>query len=157
MAYTMRLDLGDMTQVYNVSFPVGPKMPNVRDDVMLVQTLMKMANYDRLSPHGPVERSANITVDGYFGPQTQRMIKAFEIYWRSMRKLIIADGIVEPAPKDGYTRSGMLYKILHLNRAAFVAAKWKHESLPFNDDTHPILRGTLQKGAVKPAPTPRPF
>jgi peptidoglycan hydrolase-like protein with peptidoglycan-binding domain len=151
MAHTMQTDLTDMHQVYNVSFPVGVKMPNVRDDVMLVQTLMKLANFTRSTPAmGPVERSAWITVDGYFGPQTQRMIKAFEDEQRMNRRLFIADGIVEPAPRDGFTRSGVLYKIIHLNRSALNAGGWAHPFLPFDESTHPLLRQSLLKGAVKP-------
>lgn len=156
MAYTMQLDLGAMTQVYNVNFPVGPKMANIRDDVILVQTLMKIANFDRMSPHGPAEHSSKITVDGYYGPQTERMIKAFEVYWRGFHMKLVCDGIVERAPPDGFTREGMLYKIIHMNRAAFRADEWRQKDLPFNVDTHPGLRPSLQKAAIRPAPPPRP-
>ncbi len=156
MAYTMVTDLTGMHQVYNVSFPVGTKMPNVRDDVMLVQTLMKLARFSRATPAlGPVERSADITVDGYFGPQTKRMIVAFEDDQRINRRLFVADGIVEPAPKDGFTKSGLLYKIIHMNRAALRASGWVHGSLPFHEDTHPLLRQALLKGAVRPPRPPR--
>ena len=56
MAFTMPIGLTDMPTVYNVRFPVGPNMPNQRDDVMLVQALMKLANFARFSPgFGPVE------------------------------------------------------------------------------------------------------
>lgn len=149
--------LGDMTQVYNVNFPVGHKMPNVRDDVMLVQTLMKMANYVRFSPHGPVERSSKIAIDGFYGPQTERLIKAFEVHWRSKMRFIVSDGIVESAPRDGFTKTGILYKIIHMNRAAFEQADWRHKNLPFDSETHPTLRPILAKGAVAPPRPPRPF
>ncbi len=153
----MQTTLTGMHQVYNVSFPVGTKMPNARDDVMLVQTLMKLANYTRFTPAlGPVERSDNITVDGYFGPQTQRMIKAFEQELRLRHKLFVADGIVELATKDGFTKSDVLYKIIHLNRAVLNASGWAHQSLPFSGTTHPLLRQSLVKGAEKPHPYPHP-
>ena len=45
MAFTMQISLVGMTQVYNVNFPVGPRMPNARDDVLLVQTLIKHAHF----------------------------------------------------------------------------------------------------------------
>ena len=155
MAYTMQTDLTGMHQVYNVSFPVGPRMPNARDDVLLVQTLLKLANFVRFTPAlGPVERSAEIAVDGYFGPQTKRMIVAFEDDQKLHRRFFVADGIVEPSPKDGYTRSGVLYKIILMNRSALDASGWRHEYLPFHETTHPILRQSLQKGAVKPPPSP---
>ncbi|WP_284310666.1 peptidoglycan-binding domain-containing protein [Labrys miyagiensis] len=158
MAYTMKINLTGMQQVYNVSYPVGLGMPNNRDDVLLVQTLMKLANFTRFTPAlGPVENSASIKIDGYFGPQTKRMIKAFEDYYIGLGKLMVSDGIVESAPRDGYTHSGVLYKIIHLNRA--VQEQRSDASLkflPFSSDTHPILRASLIKNAEKPEP-PRPF
>ncbi len=154
MAYTMTIDL-DMHQVYNVSFAVGAGKPNVRDDVMLVQTLMKLAKFTRNNPGmGPVEGSSSITVDGIFGPQTQRMIKAFEDEQRVSGKLLIADGFVESAPKDGFTKAGVQYKIIHLNRAAIRGSGWEHEWLPFSQGTKPLLRQSLQKGAKRPPPSP---
>jgi len=155
MAYTMQINLIGMPQIYNVSFPVGPKMANVRDDVMLVQTLMKLANFTRATPAlGPVESSRDIKVDGYFGPQTQRMIVAFEADQKFHRRLFIADGTVEPSPRDGYTKSGVLYKIILMNRAEMGASGGRHPFLPFHPETHPLLRQSLQKGAERPPPTP---
>lgn len=40
MAFTMPIDLTGMPTIYNVRFPVGPGMPNQRDDVLLVQALL---------------------------------------------------------------------------------------------------------------------
>jgi len=155
MAYTMHINLIGMPQIYNVSFPVGPKMANARDDVLLVQTLMKLANFTRSTPSwGPVERSRDIKVDGYFGPQTQRMIVAFEADQKLHRRLFIADGIVEPSPKDGYAKSGVLYKIVLMNRAEMNESRGLHPFLPFHSDTHPLLRQSLQKGADRPPPSP---
>ena len=58
MARTVKMDFDDLPTIYNLNFPVGPNMPNVFDDVLLLQTLMKMANFVRVSPgFGPVESS----------------------------------------------------------------------------------------------------
>lgn len=155
MAFTMPIDFADMPTVYNVRFPVGPNMPNQRDDVLLVQTLMKLANFTRFSPAlGPVESSRNIAVDGIFGPQTKRMIAAFEANRKSERLFIIADGVVETSSKDGFTGRGILFKIIHMNRSAKNNGEFRHADLPFSSETHPILRGALQPGAVQP-PRPR--
>ena len=35
MAQTMTLPMADLPTIYNISFPVGQNMPNVRDDVLL--------------------------------------------------------------------------------------------------------------------------
>ena len=152
MAFTMPTDLDGLPTIYNVRFPVGPNMPNVRDDVMLVQTLIKLANFTRFTPAlGPVEASRDIAVDGIFGPQTKRMITAFEADRRSAGLLLIAE-----SPETGFTGGGVLYKIVHLNRSAKNAAgEFRYANLPFDPATPPILRGALQPGAVPP-PRPSP-
>jgi peptidoglycan hydrolase-like protein with peptidoglycan-binding domain len=152
MAYTMKLGFEDLPIIYNIHLPVGSRMPNQRDDVLLVQTLMKLANFVRSTPAlGPVEASRDITIDGYFGQQTERMIKAFEADQKSAGKLFVADGVFEPSSKDGYTGKGILYKVVHLNRKAKVSSGWKFDALPFDPETHAILRGSLARGATRPS------
>ena len=146
MAQIMNLGMEDLPTIYNISYPVGPNMPNVRDDVLLIQTLMKLANFTRNHPgHGPVEASSKITIDGYFGPQTKRMTEAFETMVKESHLLIIADGVFEPSSDDGYTGKGIIYKIIHLNRFAKQRSPFgnAYNQLPENPDTHPILRGSL--------------
>jgi hypothetical protein len=146
MAQIMNLGMSDLPTIYNISYPVGPNMPNVRDDVMLVQTLMKIARFIRSAGgSGPVESSTQIKVDGYFGKQTKRMIEAFEVMIREKNLLIISDGVFEPSSDDGYTGKGIIYKIIHLNRFAKQASPFgnAYNQLPENPDTHPILRGSL--------------
>jgi len=150
----MNLGMSDLPTIYNISYPVGPKMPNVRDDVLLIQTLMKMANFIRyVGGMGPVEASSKITVDGYFGPQTKRMIEAFETMVTESHLLIIADGVFEPSSDDGYTGKGIIYKIIHLNRFAKTRSPFGNEynQLPENPETHPILRGSLSARAQRTA------
>ena len=143
-----------MPTIYNVGLPVGPGMPNVRDDVMLIQMLIKLANFTRSTPAlGPVEASRDIAVDGIFGPQTKRMITAFEDDRKVSGFILVADGVVEPSSKDGFTGKGILFKIVHLNRSAKNADAFAHANLPFSPDTDPHLRRALQPGAVQP---PRP-
>ena len=142
----MSLGMDDLPTIYNISYPVGPNMPNVRDDVLLIQTLMKIANFIRYVPGmGPVESSSQITIDGYFGKQTKRMIEAFEKMVTDSHLLIIADGVFEPSSDDGYTGKGIIYKIIHLNRFAKNRSPFGNEynQLPTNPETHPILRGSL--------------
>jgi len=148
MAHTMNIGFSDLPSIYNITFPVGPDMPNQRDDVLLVQTLMKLANFTRNSPgHGPVEASRNIKVDGWFGDQTKRMIEAFEVYVRENHRLIIADSVFEPSSDDGYTGKGIIYKIIHLNRFAKEATPFGNEykQIPSDPNTHPILRQSLTR------------
>src|SRR5262245_39845811 len=117
--------------------------------------LMKLANFTRFTPAlGPVEASRNIAVDGIFGPQTKRMIAAFEEDRKVAGLILIADGVIESSSSDGFTGQGILYKIVHLNRSAKNADAFAYANLPFSPDTDPHLRRALQPGAVQP---PRPI
>lgn len=161
MARTIKMDFADLPTIYNVGFPVGeafnpPNQFNV--DVVLVQALMKMANFTRFAAGiGPVEASRDIKVDGFFGPQSKRMIKAFEEDRTSARLLLVADGVIEPSSKDGFTAKGVLFKIIHLNRSAKRAAgDFEYNFLPFAPTTHPHLRNALINGAIRPIPGRQP-
>ena len=146
MAYTQYLGFSDLSNIYNITFPVGPDMPNVRDDVLLVQTLMKLANFTcSYESHDSVERSRSIEVDGWFGEQTQWMIEAFEIFVREKHLLLVADGVIEPASNVGYTAQGIIYKIIHLNQFARLATRFgnEYDQIPTDPKTHPILRQSL--------------
>src|SRR6266508_1202621 len=112
MACTQHLGFSDLPSIYNISYPVGPNMPNVRDDVLLIQTLMTLANFTRKSDdHGSVEASSSINVDGWFGEQTKRMIEAFEACVRGKHLLLATDGVFEPSSNNGYTPQGVIYGI----------------------------------------------
>ena len=142
----MNLGFSDLPKIYNISLPVGPDMPNRRDDVLLVQTLMKMANFYRIDPErGVVESSRSLEVDGWFGPQTKRMIEAFEVHIREKHLLLIPDGVLEPSSHEGYTAKGIIYKIIHLNRFAKQAMPLGEEynRIPTDPETHPMLRQSL--------------
>jgi hypothetical protein len=140
----MNLGFSDLPSIFNITCPVGPNMPNVRDDVLLVQTLMKLANF-KFNGGGPVEASRNINVDGWFGDQTKRMIEAFEAHIREQHLSLIADGVFEPSSNDGYTAKGIIYKIIHLNRFAKQGTPFgdEYNRIPTAPETHPILRQSL--------------
>jgi hypothetical protein len=146
MACTQHLGFSDLPTIYNITYPVGPNMPNVRDDVLLIQTLMKLANFTSMSDdRGSVEASSSINVDGWFGEQTKRMIEAFEACVREKHLLLAADGVFEPSSNNGYTPQGVIYKIIHLNRFAkqTTAFESKYKEIPTDPETHPMLRQTL--------------
>lgn len=138
------LGFSDLPSIYNITFPVGPNMPNSPDDVLLVQTLMKLANFTR-NGGGPIEASHSIKLDGWFGDQTKRMIEAFEIHIREKHLLLIADGVIEPSSNDGYTAKGFIHKIIHLNRLAKQATSFgdEYNRIPTDPETHPMLRQSL--------------
>lgn len=134
MAFTQHLGFSDLPTIYNITYPVGPNRPNVRDDVLLIQTLLRLANFAR-----------DITVDGLFGVQTEKMIEAFEACVRRKHLLLAADGIFEPSSNNGYTPEGVIYKIIHLNRLAKQTAAFGHSynEIPTDPETHPELRRSL--------------
>lgn len=146
MAWTQSLGFSDLPSIYNVSLPVGPQMPNVRDDVLLVQTLLKLANFtSNGSGSCEAEVSRSLKVDGWFGNQTKRMIEAFEAHVRNQHLLLIADGVLEPSSNDGYNNQGIIYKIIHLNRLAKDATLpgREYDQIPTALETHPLLRQSL--------------
>jgi hypothetical protein len=121
-------------------------MPNIHGDVLLVQTLMRLANFTFCAGgHGTLQRSCTIAVDGWFGEQTRRMIEAFEIVVREKHLLLVADGVIEPSSDAGYTAQGLIYKIIHLNQFARLATQLRneYEQIPTDPKTHPILRQSL--------------
>lgn len=153
MAPTVKMPFTDLPTIYNLTSSVGPSGLNNFDDVLLIQTLMKMANFTRFVPgHGPVESSSKIKVDGFFGPQTNRMIKAFEADRKAAGLLLVDDGIFEPSTSDGFTGKGFLFKIVHLNRRAKTRSgfEFEYNALPFLPPTHPVLRKSLVNGAIRP-------
>jgi hypothetical protein len=121
-------------------------LSNARDDVLLIQTLMKFASFtSNLEGNGLVEASRTIEIDGYFGEQTKRMIDAFEVFVREKHLWLTADGVFEPSSNDGYTPQGVIYKIIHLNRFAKQAASvgTRYNEIPNDPGTHPMLRQSL--------------
>ena len=134
MACTQHLGFSDLPTIYNITYPVGPNRPNVRDDVLLIQTLLRLANFAR-----------DITVDGLFGAQTEKMIEAFEACVRGKHLMLAADGIFEPSSNNGYTPEGVIYKIIHLNRLAKQTAAFglSYNEIPTDPETHPVLRRSL--------------
>lgn len=121
-------------------------MPNVRDDVLLVQTLLKLANFKGNGKgEAANETSCTIEVDGCFGEQTKRLIESFEACVREKHLLLTADGVIEPSSPDGYTPEGVIYKIIHLNRFARQATQSgnRYDLLPIDPGIHPGLRQSL--------------
>jgi peptidoglycan hydrolase-like protein with peptidoglycan-binding domain len=149
MARTVPSFFPDLPTIYNLTFSVGPNCANNFVDVLLVQSLMKLANFTRFTQAmGPTESSANIKVDGFFGPQTARLIKAFEADRISLRLLLVADGVFEPSHGDGFTKGGVQFKIIHLNRMVKQRDTFgnAYNQLPTDPFTHPALRAALQPG-----------
>jgi hypothetical protein len=158
MAHTMRLDISDLPTIYNISSGVGPGRANGFEDTWVVQRLIKMANFSLFSGGVPVSGSGSIKVDGIAGDETLRMIRAFQDDETRNRRLISRDGGVDPAAKEGFTGTGMLFTIVHLNRAAKKRDEGAYVNIPFDPTTPATVRAQLARGAARPPrPAPRPF
>ena len=100
----------------NVHGGVGQGQSNRRDDVMLVQWLLRQY-FSKVTtiapPPGPM-----IQVDGSFGRQTGDYIKAFQSGGKARGNNITADGRVDRAQGVLGALTGSQYTIIHLNNAA---------------------------------------
>jgi hypothetical protein len=103
--------------LYNVDLGVGPShhQPNCRDDVMLVQYLLRRV-YEKaqeaqppLNPNagsawcsGQLVSITQLKVDGNWGTQTQSAIEQFQLELQKRGINIAADGCVDPE-KEGHS------------------------------------------------------
>jgi hypothetical protein len=63
--------------------------------------------------------------------------------------LLIDNGVFEPSHGDGFTKGGVQFKIIHLNRMVKKRDPFgnAYNQLPTDPFTHPALRAALQPGA----------
>src|SRR5205807_552584 len=111
------LDLNSPATDPSVGYIATKRVPvrNQRDDVMLVQYLLKKIH--RFAP-GMLAPEGDMTVDGICGPITRRWIGAFQRELRIKRKKRIAtDGIVDRALGVEGSISHTTYTILFMNLA----------------------------------------
>jgi len=108
---TVPLDISPETFThftFNIDFPIGPGRINNRDDVMLVQKLLRFVyvetdharNLGFAMPRG----TPDIGVDGKFGPITSKYILHFKQHVRSTGFPVFLDAVVLPfGPDDKQT------------------------------------------------------
>ncbi len=148
MAYTMKIELTDMPFIYNVSDTVGPNMPNYKADVQLVQSLLKMVGYHTVGGDGmPRFPFFMLKPTGYLDRNTVDCMNAFEEFLKIKHKIFQSDANIHPSSKDGFTKGGFQYKIVHLNRAAKENQANDFRMLPFNSDTPAELKRGIMPGA----------
>jgi hypothetical protein len=108
---------------YNVDSAVGPKCPNQRDDVLLVQHLLVTINNNTNAfspPIAPLPLSPGeiLKVDGIAGPITFRAIKHFQEVAKKRGNNIATDGRVDKATGSGAgATSQSTFTIIFLNNA----------------------------------------
>lgn len=121
MASVDILDLpsqGGKVLIYDLDQPVGPNLPNRRDDVLLVQYMMR--EVPKSGRFKPDPFPAPLTVDGVPGPGLFANIKHFQ----NLQKLRLAgkhsatDGRIDPIPStSAISTTGVQYNMVTLNLA----------------------------------------
>jgi hypothetical protein len=125
--------------------------PNQRDDVMLVQYLLKRI-YQRGNAAQPPLNQGNGTIllkiDGMYGPKTQRAIEQFQIEMARNGRSVAADGCVDPELGDSATSSISQtgYTISWLNKYFFVLWPEVYPDIRIDPECPMELRASLSNG-----------
>jgi hypothetical protein len=129
---------------YNVRESVGPNAANVREDVLLVQYLLRAiyANGVALSIP-PLPSGRVILVDGFCGPITNEAILHFQKSVKAKRQAIPTDGRVDRAYPGHKTRHGLQWTVIFMNFAVRHTRPAVHADLPAASDCPPELREAL--------------
>ena len=125
----------EMTQIpglvvpYPISYPKpvtttvykSSHEPNKRDDVMLVQYLLKRVyqlGYNAEPPLSPSSGAACLKIDGVYGPNTARAIEQYQLEMQRYGYRIATDGCVDPERGDSEISSisKTVYMISSLNQ-----------------------------------------
>src|SRR6516165_10549807 len=103
----------DLDFFYNVTMAVGPlhKAPNQRDDVMLVQYLLK--TIVRVGLWVPPTLSKPFPADGRMGPDTEAWIRDYQLI---KHRVLVQDGRIDRALGVNSSLAHRVYTIIFLNR-----------------------------------------
>jgi hypothetical protein len=93
---------GMVVTTYQASFE-----PNKRDDVMLVQYLLKRVYQQGQNCNPPLQANGttSLKIDGMYGPKTQGAIEKFQLEMRRNGRSIATDGCVDSELGDSATSS----------------------------------------------------
>ncbi len=123
MAYKKIVQGRSYPHLYNVTMTVGSRKafsqtatgssytssyePNKRDDVMLVQYLLKRVYQQGQNAQPPLQANgtATLKIDGLYGPKTQKAIEQFQLEMRRNGRNIATDGCVDSELGDSATSS----------------------------------------------------
>jgi len=132
---------------YNVDDAVGPGCPNKRTDIMLVQFFLhEIYNHPSQKQNRPP--GADIEISGDFDATTAQWILHFQNQVKRIGRAIFADGRVDHAKGEQYTRSSISqtqYTITHLNISYARRFRPQHNHL----EKHPRVPGELKADLAK--------
>jgi hypothetical protein len=112
---------GQLPTYLSLTWQLTASAANRRDDVMLVQFLLKKIWQDHadrsIAVLGPAPEPGQIAVDGYYGPITARWISRFQMALSNQGYGVTLDGRVDRAHGMVGSISHTTYTIVHLNSA----------------------------------------
>lgn len=117
----------DKRQYFNIFAPVGPKMVNRIDDVMVVQAMLNLMIMEPSTVYYSGGTTRTIPpVTGVFNAETARAILDFQRRWSA--SLLKVDGIVNPGSFQDRTIKihGHQMTIVYLNQWAELASQAKY-------------------------------
>jgi hypothetical protein len=142
-------------KTYNIDFPIGPGRFNMKDDVALVQKLLRyiFVETEHARRRGaPLPRGTpDIVVDGKFGPTTSKYIVHFKLALRRRSFSVFPDAVILPFGPDSDQQS-VVTKTFYTMRLLLTTAqnaddeapRKSLELLPSNPDVPAELRNSLK-------------
>ncbi len=119
--FKVRTSAADASAAYTVDSPVGTGCPNNREDVLLVQHLLRIAWKDTPASKGfrPPGEMQPLNVDGFWGPKSAKFLKFFQEEARRRGANVLVDQRVDPCVSgvSKGTVSHSFYTALALNAA----------------------------------------
>jgi hypothetical protein len=141
MAFVDAYTADDQTQkrFYNVNMAVGKNAPNRKDDVMLVQYMLKRIYEKPVYQKATFSKQQSVMlVDGLCGPITTQWIGRFQMDIRDgWGCSIVVDRRVDRAPKEAE------YTISYINYAFKGHYPEIHANMPIHPDVPAEIRAAL--------------
>ena len=146
-------------KTYNIDFPIGPGRINNKDDVALVQKLLRYiyveTDHARNKGFAVPRGTPDIGVDGKFGPTTSKYILHFKQHARALGFSVFFDAVILPFGPDEFQKSAvtkttftMRLLLTSAQNADDEAQGRKLDRLAFDPGTPAELRDSLQ--VIKP-------
>ena len=167
MAYKKIVQGRSYPHLYNVTMTVGSRKafsqtasgssytssyePNKRDDVMLVQYLLKRVYQQGQNAQPPLNQqngTAELKIDGLYGPKTQKAIEQFQLEMRRNGRNIATDGCVDSELGDSATSSISKtgYTISWLNKYFWVLYPWLAPDIRIDPECPAELKQAVGNG-----------
>jgi hypothetical protein len=117
---------------YNLVNAVGSNCPNNRDDVMMIQYMLKHLYVGEMAPHKP---SGEMTVDGICGPVTINWILTYQRQLKMIEIQVLIDGRIDRIrDKSSFlgSISNTYYTLAYLNNDLWEYNPTAYERLPLH-------------------------